>query len=339
LCGEHFKMQFRNITGTRHVCSVRFCLNCFVILKKLNTKINVLCELSAINIIHPKWIRVFFSDLNENFWSLNPLHWHGFMEQSQIPSHLIALQLWIMVSFDTRRENNNAGSKYDNGNSQLLARQVLKTRNAYVLKMASRHELWASLTSLNLEFNLELNKWTHVPFGLSAPDNFQFLRLSRIQIVAHGAAIIFMRKTKFLFLIFNPARLIFDHDYPAVSVGHFFHSDFVGVFVSWLFSNCPLHIIYFQSSVWISNLQFSVHVFVGAFLNCHFFGQHWCCLPIHRLLDLIEAECNCTDNWSTIWTIPLHQEATIHKTPWMEIVSVRAVGWGLHQTSITSSMI
>jgi len=152
---------------------------------------------------------------------------------------------------------------------ELLTRQVLKTHNAYVLKMASRHELWASLTFLNFAFNLELNKWTQVPFGLSAPDNFQFLRLSCIQTVAHGTAIVFIWKSMLLFSVINPARLIFAHDYPAVSVGHFFHSDFVGVFVSWLFSDCPLHIIYFQSSVWISNFKFSLHFFFCAFFNCH----------------------------------------------------------------------
>jgi len=51
-----------------------------------------------------------------------------------------------------------------------------------VLKMASLHKL-VSLTNINLE----LNKLTHVPFGLSALENLKFLRLGRNQIVSRGA--------------------------------------------------------------------------------------------------------------------------------------------------------
>jgi Leucine-rich repeat (LRR) protein len=51
-----------------------------------------------------------------------------------------------------------------------------------VLKMDSVHQM-ISLTSLNLEFN----RLTHVPFGLSALGSLKFLRLGRNQIVSRGA--------------------------------------------------------------------------------------------------------------------------------------------------------
>ena len=51
-----------------------------------------------------------------------------------------------------------------------------------VLKMAKLDQL-ASITSLNLESN----KLTHVPFGLSALTNLKFLRLGRNQIASRGA--------------------------------------------------------------------------------------------------------------------------------------------------------
>ena len=50
-----------------------------------------------------------------------------------------------------------------------------------VLKMASLHRM-ECLTSLNLE----CNKLTHVPVGLSVLSNLQFLRLGRNQIESHG---------------------------------------------------------------------------------------------------------------------------------------------------------